>query len=137
MRDILFTLPFLTDSLNVRERQHWSRRSKGNRDMAQEVMVAMGGPRHFPRPPWRHVRVTVNRCSAGRLDRDNLYGSFKPIGDALCVQSARHPHGLGIIEDDNSDRLDLVMTQSGAAAGEGYTVVRIECLDDVRGMATT
>ena len=129
MRELSFTLPFLTDSLNVRERQHWSKRSKGKRNMAQEVMVAIGGPRHFPRPPWRHVRVTVNRCSAGRLDRDNLYGSFKALGDALCKASVRHPHGLGIIEDDSSELLELVMKQSDAPAGEGHTIVRIECLD--------
>jgi hypothetical protein len=121
VNELAFTLPFLLPSLNVRDRQHWSKRSSGKQILSQEVMAAIGGPRHFPRPAWRHVKVTVVRCSSGRLDTDNLYASFKSLGDTLKE--------LKIIEDDRSDWLSLEMKQSRAAPGEGSTVVRIEHID--------
>lgn len=130
--EINFLLPFALESLNVRDRKHWSKRSRDKRAMSMEVMAAIGGPRHFPRPPWERVRVTVVRCSAGRLDKDNLGASVKALLDCLCLRSSRHPGGLSIIVDDSDDRLDLVMKQSDAAPGKGSTVVRIERLDDGR-----
>lgn len=127
MSDTLeFILPFALESLNVRDRKHWSKRSKDKHAMSMEVMAAIGGPRHFPRPPWERVRVTVVRCSSGRLDKDNLWASAKQLLDSLCVASPRHPGGLSIIVDDSDDRLDLVMKQSSAAPGKGSTIVRIE-----------
>jgi hypothetical protein len=123
---IEFVLPFALESLNVRDRKHWSKRSKDKRDMSQEIMVAIGGPRHFPRPPWREVRITVVRCSAGRLDQDNANASVKSLFDCLCVKSSRHPGGLGIIEDDSADLLRYEVKQAAAAPGAGSTVVRIE-----------
>lgn len=129
MDDIVFSLPFLLDSLNEQLRQHWAKRSKAKWDLSQEVMAAVGGPAHYPRPPWRKVRVTVNRCSAGRLDLDSLAGSVKPLLDVLCVESPIHPSGLGFFEDDRPDLLDLRVTQSSAPPGSGSTLVRIECLD--------
>ena len=120
---IAFTLPFATESLNVTLTKHWARRSGDKRDMAQEVMVAIGGPRHYPRPPWRHVAVSICRYSRGTLDQDNLYASVKPILDALCASSATHPHGLGIIEDDRPDLLTLEVTQAKAAKGRTEVLI--------------
>ena len=118
MSELNFVLPFTLESLNVRDRKiHWVR-SRDKKNLNLEVVAAIGGPRYFPRPPWERVRVTVVRCSSGRLDRDNLYASFKSLGDVL-VQ-------LKIVVDDTSDRLDLVMKQSSAAPGKGSTVVKIE-----------
>ena len=91
-----------------------------------EVMAAIGGPRYFPRPPLQRVKITVVRCSVGRLDPDNLAASTKSLLDVLCVKSSRHPTGLGIIEDDNSDLLTLELKQSSASQGAGSTIVRIE-----------
>lgn len=132
MPELNFVLPFATESLNVRDRKHWSARSRDKRDMTMEIMAAIGGPRYFPRPSWRNVRITVVRCSGGRLDPDNLVASVKGLLDCLCARSPRHPGGLGIIEDDSSDLLTLEVRQSSAAPGAGSTVVRIECLDDIR-----
>jgi hypothetical protein len=120
-REIAFVLPFVTESLNVRDRKHWSKRSRDKRNMGREIMAALGGPRHFPVPPWRHVEVIVVRSSAGRLDLDNLYASFKSVGDSLKE--------LKIIEDDRSDWLSLRMFQESAPPGQGSTSVRIICLD--------
>jgi hypothetical protein len=119
--ELAFVLPFCLESLNVRDRKHWAKRSRDKRNLSLEVVAAIGGPRYFPRPAWRHVKVTVVRCSAGRLDRDNLYASAKSLLDCL-VQ-------LQIVEDDRSDWLDLEMKQSSAALGEGQTIVRIEHID--------
>lgn len=120
MNEIAFSLPFALESLNVRDRKsHWQR-SRDKRRLFLEVLAAIGGNRHFPHPAWRHVRVTVVRCSAGRLDTDNLYSSFKGLGDVLKQ--------LNIIEDDRSEWLTLEMTQSDAAPGQGATCVRIEHL---------
>lgn len=123
-----FILPFALESLNVRDRKNHWQRSKDKNAMSMEIMTALGGPRHFPRPPWERVRVTVVRCSSGRLDKDNLGASVKNLLDCLCLRSPRHPGGLSIIVDDSDDRLDLVMKQSGAAPGKGSTVVKIERL---------
>jgi hypothetical protein len=126
---IEFTLPFALESLNVRDRKHWAERSRYKKNMSLEVMAALGGPRYFPIPPFKKVRVTVVRCSAGRLDKDNAVASVKSLLDVLCANSDRHPTGLGIIEDDSDDLLDLVVKQSSARVGHGSTIVRIEPLD--------
>lgn len=123
---IEFVLPFALESLNVRDRKHWTDRARSKANMNLEVMAALGGPRYFPRPPLGRVRVTVVRCSSGRLDRDNLYASFKSLGDVLCIRSPRNPYGLGIVTDDTADLLELVMSQSPAAPGKGSSIVRIE-----------
>lgn len=131
-----FTLPFALDSLNVRDRKNRYAHGHDKKQMALEVLAAIGGPRYKPFPPWRRVRVTVVRCSSGRLDRDNLWGSAKNLCDVLCEQSPRHPSGLGICIDDAEATMDLKVSQVSAPPGAGATAVRIECLDDVRGMAT-
>lgn len=129
---ITFTLPFALESLNVRDRKHWAQRGRDKRDMAQEIMVAMNGPRHFPRPPLDRVRITIVRCSAGRLDADNAVASAKSLLDCLCVKSPRHPSGLGIIVDDGPDHVELIVRQSPAPRGEGATVVTIEPITEQR-----
>ena len=125
MSEIAFTLPFALPSLNVRDRQHWSKRRKLKQWMHLEVLLAIKCQR--PSSPWRHVKVTVERCSSGCLDTDNCYGSFKPLGDVL--------KNIGIIEDDRSDWLTLEMKQSRAAPGEGQTIVRIEHVGSFGGAA--
>lgn len=126
---IEFALPFPLESLNQRDRKHWAQRSRDKTSLSQEIMAAIGGPRHFPRPAWQRARVTVVRCSAGRLDEDNLVASVKNLLDCLCPSSPTHPTGLGIIEDDSTRHLELIVRQSSAKVGAGSTAVRIERLD--------
>ena len=126
VRSITFTLPFALNSLNVRQRQHWAELHRAQRMMSQEVMAAIKGPRHYPRPPYEACSVTVVRSSVGALDDDNLWASCKPLLDALCVASLRHPAGLGIIVDDSPDRLSLTVRQADAAPGDGATTVLVE-----------
>ncbi len=121
VRALEFELPFALESLNIRDKQHWSKRRRRKIALKQQVMAAIGGPRYFPNPTWRKARVTVTRCSAGELDTDNLYASFKNLGDSLIA--------LKIIEDDTPEHLILDMHQSIAPRGKGSTIVRIEPLD--------
>jgi hypothetical protein len=130
-RAISFLLPFALDSLNVRDRKNHHQHGRDKKNIALEILAAIGGPAHKPFPPFNKVKVTVERCSAGSLDHDNLVGSTKNLLDALCVQSPRHPSGIGIIRDDSAIYLTLEVKQSRAPRGAGKTVVRIECLDEV------
>lgn len=127
-REIAFTLPFALASLNVRQRTHWAELHAEQQRMGQEVMAAIGGPRYYPRPAFERARVTVLRLSAGQLDPDNLAAACKPLLDALCMRSPRHPTGQGIIIDDASDRIELVVRQGDAGRGDGATMVRVEDL---------
>ena len=123
MRKIEFVLPFALKSLNKRQRLHWSTLSRERKLLAQEVMAALGGPRYYPRPPIRRVRLTVRRSSYRLLDTVNLWGSAKDLEDVLCVKSATHPAGLGIIEDDDQDHCELIVKQE---RGKPQTRVTIE-----------
>lgn len=112
-------------SLNVRDRLHWGAKKRYRDKLAQEVMVAIGGPRYFPRPPLERARVEVTRYSHKRLDRDNLFASGKALCDVLCAKSATHPAGLGIIVDDDEGHCDLVCVQD---KGTPATLVIIKSL---------
>lgn len=125
---IAFVLPFALTSLNVRQRTHWTELSRERKRLIMEIMVAIGGPRYFPRPPFARARVTVVRSSAGQLDPDSLAACTKPLLDALCLASNRHPGSLGLIEDDNPRQCELVVRQTAAPRGAGATSVLVECL---------
>lgn len=126
LRSIAFVLPFALPSLNVRDRQHWSKRSKIKDQTGLEILAAIGGPRYLPRPPFAYCRIHVVRYSSGMLDTDNAYASCKGLLDALCVSSRTHPTGIGFIVDDNPRVCELKVTQESAAQGAGMTAVRIE-----------
>lgn len=126
MRSVAFVLPLVLPSLNERQRTHFRELSRQQRDLSQEVMVALGGPRHYPRPPFDVARVTIIRHSAGCLDPDSLVGHVKPLLDVLCVNSRIHPCGLGIIEDDTPARCHLVVSQQRATRKEQFTAVMVE-----------
>ena len=126
LRELAFTLPLLLPSLNVSLRQHWGERERFQKSLNLEVLAAIGGPRYLPRPPFERARITVVRVSTGQLDPDNLAGSFKALGDVLKAQSGRNPLGLGIIVEDTPNRIELVVTQTRAVAGNPQTLVRIE-----------
>lgn len=125
-RSVAFVLPRVLPSLNVMLNQHWAKRLREKTTLAHEVMAAMSGSRHFPRPPFAKARITIVRHGPNALDIDGLYGSCKPLLDVLCVSSKVHPTGLGIIEDDAPSKCELIVTQQHASRGEAFTVVRVE-----------
>ena len=111
MRTLSFTLPFALSSGNVLLRTHWAKRRRMQQNVALQVIVALGGTRHIPRPPLGRVRLIVTRHSQRMLDVDNLASSVKHLADVLCPPSARHPCGLGIITDDAPSLCHLVVEQ--------------------------
>lgn len=136
MKDIVFTLPFALDSLNVRDRRHRYQHGQDKKQMKLEVIAAIGGTRYLPPAPFERARVTVVRFSSGTLDEDSEGAVCKNLLDVLCVQSARHPTGLNVLRDDSKKHIELIVRQSSASPGKGSTSVHIECLDDVRSAAT-
>lgn len=129
MRDLAFILPMAMTSLNVRLRQHFTKRSSNDKALAQEIMAALGGPRHYPRPPFKRARITIVRGGVGMLDPDGLPAAHKALIDALCVASSQHPCGQGIIEDDGPRHIELVVSQMAVAVP--FTSVRVEELPDL------
>jgi hypothetical protein len=125
LRTVAFVLPFVLESLNVRDRKHFAERHRAQDRLCMEVMAALGGPRHFPRPPIAWCRITVVRHGKRLLDPDNLAASNKGLLDVLCERSARHPHGLGIIRDDHPKLITLDVRQR-QATGDPVTAVRID-----------
>jgi hypothetical protein len=126
MREIAFVLPFALDSLNVRDRKHFAQRHRDQDRLRLEVIAALGGTRYLPRPAFARARITVIRQSPGSLDPDGLPATVKGLVDILCVSSAVHPHGLGVIEDDSARHIDLAVRQEQCARGSAATTVLVE-----------
>jgi len=85
---------------NEWQRMHWTVRRKVCRLWAELIFTAYP---HVPAAPIAKCRITIERFSTQKPDRDGLYGGLKPILDALQPASKRHPYGLGFIVDDNDD----------------------------------
>jgi hypothetical protein len=112
MRQLLFNLPLLLPSLNVTLRDHWSSRHDLAVRLNQEVMAAIGGPRHYPQPPFERARVIVTRHCHRPLDDDNLAGSLKSLVDVLKAHHPkRNPLGLSFIVGDDPARCQQVPRQ--------------------------
>ena len=101
-----FRLPRPTLTLNVWQRMSPWKRTRYARDLAWEIRIAYGEP--LPFRPLERARLVLLRHGIQAPDTDGLIGGCKPLIDCLLAQSARHPHGLGFIVDDSSDRLRLV-----------------------------
>jgi Holliday junction resolvase RusA-like endonuclease len=123
---ISFTLPRILPLLNVQLRQHWAKRQRNQKKLAWEVKAAIGT---LPWAPFARARVTVERCSVGVPDTDNLVASCKALMDVLCVYSKRHPFGLGIIADDSPGVCELIVRAVKVARRkEQRTTVTVEAL---------
>jgi len=95
---LLITIPIITPMLNELMRMHYhTKRIKCSR-----VSALIQANCVIPNEPIKTCTIHVDRHSSGRLaDWENLYASFKFIGDSLVVKSKQNPHGLGIIVDDS------------------------------------
>ena len=134
MRRIVLTLPCLLVSPNVALRQHWAERRDERKHLHDEVMVALGGTRHLPRPCFARARVTVWQHRVSLMDPDNLTAACKALLDVLQPRSDRHPLGIstGIIADDSAECCELVVRQiKEAHRSDQRTVVVIEELDAI------
>ncbi len=137
LRVIRFDLPEPTPLLNVTLRQHWQKRRQAGKGIAWEVKVAMAKAKQpIPPEPFQRARVTIIRRSVGTPDRDGLVGGVKALVDCLLhpgpVRMVKgkprclHPNGLGIVQDDGPDRLELVVkaerVRSKADIGTSVTI---------------
>jgi hypothetical protein len=133
---ITFRIPVVTPLLNEVEHMHHFGRAKLLARFAWHVRVATAGRR--PAAPLQRARVTIERCSVGTPDRDNLVGGVKRLVDVLLTPlpqvmkrtgklRVRHKHGLGFLVDDAPTHLDLEVKATRVAhkADQG-TVVTIE-----------
>lgn len=75
--------------------------------------------------PLHSAKVEIIRYSAKEPDRDGLYGSVKPILDAMQVASKRHPYGAFIIENDDNDHIDLHVRWEKASPRHGKVVILV------------
>ncbi|WP_160153325.1 hypothetical protein [Microbulbifer sp. ALW1] len=103
MRTIEFTLPQASPLLNQIRGMAPKAYMAMRRDLANVVYGALvqSGQRR-PAMPFSRVHIEIVRGNSGSLpDWDGLYGGLKPLLDTFVPPSRRHPHGLGLIEDDN------------------------------------
>lgn len=84
----LLGLPKLPNELLTR---HWSKVVADSKRWKNDVFLITAGKR--PSSPLLKAKLTLVRRSTKEPDRDNLYGSFKPVIDGLITAK--------IIEDDN------------------------------------
>lgn len=115
-------------SLNQTQMAHWSRNRKHKKQALDLLHVyalqAAGGPLPVFKGP---VRLTLVRLWGKRqraLDVDNLYGSVKPLVDAMrAAKRGRNGKvregGLGLIENDDPAQVALVVDQRKNDGGHG------------------
>lgn len=87
--------------LNPLLRMHW----RARRMLAASISAELA--RQLPsgaRQPIERARVTLTRYSIKECDDDNLRGCKIAI-DCLLPYSVRHPHGLGLVRDDDKEHM--------------------------------
>lgn len=97
-------------SRNVLDKWHWRKRHQYRKDIEDELGGEFNASpqavawRNFGRPFFR--KIELYRVG-GIKDRDNLIGGAKAILDALG------PKGIGVIEDDSDDKIEVTYYQGG------------------------
>ena len=106
-------IPKLSRSINRTHGTHWSIQRKEREEWARWLGVARDKP---PKAVGRR-RLLIHRfsCSDG-LDRDNLYGSYKQLIDAIKA--------AGLIVDDSDEWLDLIIVNERAETrADAHTLI--------------
>lgn len=117
---ITFKIEGLPKSPNSLLGAHWKVRSSHAKQWKRLVYYYTIGLR--PMKPWGRVELHLTRFSSSKMDRDGVYGSFKPVVDGLKE--------AGIIVDDNDDVIKKwVVKWDKGKPGKGYieiTVINLE-----------
>jgi len=124
MAPIVIDLPLRTPLYNQWVRMHFRSRMRYCRAVA--VQIAIHASRR-PDEPLQQCRITVERFSTQKPDRDGLWGSLKALLDALQPKSKTHPYGLGFIVNDSSSCI-AELTPTHVPGSEKRTRVTIEPL---------
>lgn len=101
--------------------KHWRHRHRDSKMWNQEIYYAVHQARVHHDAPYEKVKVVIERRSRGELDPDNLYGSVKPVIDAL-----RYAH---VLVDDSPAHLELEVTQSYSHKLPPRTLIKIQPLN--------
>lgn len=122
MSVVTIELPFCTPTLNHMLRNAWRHEKLAWCRSASWLIAAAGRP---PATPYPLVELEIIRYSRGkRLDRDNLFGGFKPLIDLLKpMHPTINPWGMGWIADDNDE---VIVRLSGLQMkGAPRTIARL------------
>jgi len=102
-------------SLNETQRLHWSQIRKIKKDAVEMLSIFTLGRGVHGFTFAGKVTVQLYRLwgkGQRALDTDNLVGSVKPLVDGLRPRDPKSKQGgIGIIEDDHPDMLDLQVKQ--------------------------
>lgn len=120
-RTLMFELE-LTPMRNALDRMHFRAKRRLMDRIADAIRAQIPNCSGTPFPS---AKVEIIRYSAKEPDRDGLYGSVKPILDAMQVASKRHPYGAYIIENDDNDHIDLVVRWEKASPRMGKVIVLV------------
>lgn len=115
---LMFDL-LLTPSGNEWQRMHFRARKRVMESVADQIRAQIPNASGIP---FRRAKVRIIRRTSVKPDKDGLYGSVKPILDALQVKSKRHPYGASVIENDD-DSIELDVTWEKAPPKHGSVVV--------------
>ncbi|QDP67305.1 MAG: hypothetical protein Unbinned4614contig1000_22 [Prokaryotic dsDNA virus sp.] len=117
-------LDYKFESLNKIMRMHWAVRKKRQEEiMAALEYAAMSKPPKF----YGKVRLTIIRQWGKRgraFDPDNLVASCKMLIDCLKEPKGRSNYGLGIIKDDSSADIELLVRQEKSPDGVHRAIIK-------------
>ena len=89
---------------NVYNSMHWTKKMRYRNELA--LLIAAKIPwKDRPKVPWAHWSILIERESTKEPDPIAILAGAKPILDILQPKSRRHPYGLGIVLNDDSDSL--------------------------------
>ena len=117
-------LEYQFESLNKIMRMHWAVRKKRQEELWAAIEFAA------PQPIVKFnglTRLTIIRQWGKRgraFDPDNLVASCKMLIDCLKEPKGRSTYGLGIINDDSSADIELLVKQEKSPDGVHRAVIR-------------
>jgi hypothetical protein len=110
---VILTIPSVPPSLN-RTRVHWSKLHRLKNEWIQllrSVYVPNG-------KATTKKKVTITLHHSREYDRDNLFGSVKPLVDAMRTWD--------ILVNDTSEWLDLEVKQAKCPHKQRHTTIQVE-----------
>lgn len=120
---VSFFLSYSLPNDNVIKRTHFRTYARDRRDVSMLVLLMVG--RHRPSAPLARVKVDIHRYGRQLMDPGNLDSISKLLLDVLQPASKRHPDGLGIVANDDTESLALKVTQERRMRGPIGALVTI------------
>ena len=118
-------LEYQFESLNKIMRMHWAVRKKRQEEVWAAIEYA--APKPLPKFIGKS-RLTITRQWGKRgraFDPDNLVASCKMLIDCLKEPKGRSNYGLGIIKDDSSADIELLVKQEKSPDGVHRAIIEM------------